>query len=226
LLVQLFPINTHKIELYPNQRLFGLSKGFHKNQSCVIDDALKMTVYSALEDEGKMGRGLEPVEYDEPEVVLSDASRLRRRFFFFSGIIVAFIGLVLVVVYFLFPSLGFLLATRMAMLGMSLFTTGAALAFGSLLVSPFGRGLGFFIVRFRPTAAGFLGCAIAACLSWSFFFLFLDNLERGVAGIVAGLTMVLVFRIYKRNTRESFDSLQKDEGETSETPLPTDSSSS
>jgi len=185
-----------------------------------------MTVYSALEDEGKMSRGLEPVEYDEPEVVLPDASRLRRRFFFFSGIIIAFIGLVLMTVYFLFPNIGFLLATRMAMLGMSLFTTGAALAFGSLLISPIGRGLGFYTFRFRPTAVGFLGCAAAACLSWSFFFLSLDNLERVVAGIVAGLTMVLVFRIYKRSTRESSDSLQKDEGETSETSLPTDSSSS
>ena len=71
-----------------------------------------------------------------------------------------------------------------------------------------------------------VGCAAVACLSWSFFFLSLDNLERVVAGIVAGLTMVLVFRIYKRSTRESSDSLQKDEGETSETSLPTDSSSS
>ena len=128
-----------------------------------------------------MSRPLEPVEYDEPEVVLPDASRLRRRFFFFSGIIVASIGLVLVVVYFLFPGLGFSLATRMAMLGISLLTTGAALAFGSLLVSPIGQGLGFLTFRFRPLAASFLGCAIAAGLFWSFFFLFLDNLERVVA---------------------------------------------
>jgi hypothetical protein len=168
---------------------------------------------------------LEPVEYDEPEIVLSDASRLRRRFFFFSGIIVAFIGLVLVVVYFLFPSLGLLLA----ILGLSLFTTGGALGFGSLLISLGGRGgrdLGFSFLTIRSLAVGFSGCAVVACLSWSFVFLSLDNLERLVAGIVAGLTIVLVFWIYRRSTRESSDALQKDEGETSDMSLPADSSSS
>lgn len=165
-----------------------------------------------------MSRPFEPVEYDEPEVVLSDASRLRRRFLFFSGIILVTVGLILAAVFFLYPS--FILGTLIGILALCFFNTGAALCFGSLLVSPVGRGLGFFVVRFRPLFMGFLGCAIVACLLWGLFFLFLDNLGRIVAGTAAVLTVVLAFGIYKRSTRESSDSQHKDQGETPETSLP------
>jgi len=165
-----------------------------------------------------MSRPFEPVEYDEPEVVLSRASRLRRRFLFFSGIILVTVGLILAAVFFFYPS--FILGTWFGILALCFFATGGALCFGSFLVSPVGRGLGFFVFRFRPLAAGFLGCAIVACLSWGLFFLFLDNLGRIVAGIAAALTIMLAFRIYKRSTRESSDSLHKDQSETPETSLP------
>jgi hypothetical protein len=163
-----------------------------------------------------MSRPFEPPEYDEPEVVLPKSSRLRRRFFFFGGIIIAISGLILCAAFYFIPNPYFELKIRIAFLGLSLLTTGAALAFGSLLVSPIGRGLGFFIFRFRPTHLGFLGGAVAACISWGVFFSILDNLERAVALIVAVPIIFLTFKIYKRNTYINPDVPNEDEPETTE----------
>jgi len=164
-----------------------------------------------------MSRPFEPPEYDEPEVVLPKASRLRRRFFFFSGIIIGITGFVLGVASYFLPVSYLDLKIRIVFFSLSLLGTGATLAFGSLLISPTGQGLGFFIFRFRPTFFGFLGGAVVACMSWGFLFLSLDDLERILALIVAVPVVFLIYRIYKRNTYVNPDALDEEEPEVAET---------